>query len=166
MKITRAVFSALGALLLTASMSQAAIQVGSKIEPITLKDMDGKDVTIKFDKKVNVVSFWVSTCTLCKEELKTLNQLAEKYKDASFNVVSTDFGGPRIVNAVLKMTETQNKIPIVFDQSSEVATRKYGITRFPFLMFVNKEGQVIWYNDGWEADAAQRISSELEYRLK
>lgn len=168
MMIARMATTALGILLVSASLAQAApavkLQVGSKVTPFTLKDLDDNDHTVSFDKKINVISFWVSTCNLCKAELKTLNELADKYKDVGFTVVSTDFGGARMVKYVLEETQTVNKIPMLIDQTAKVATTQYGVTRFPFLVIVSKEGNVLWYNDGWEEDSASRIASEIEYR--
>lgn len=170
MKISRMAATALGVLLVSAALAQAApvakLQVGSKIEPFTLNNIDGQETTIKFDKKVNVISFWVSTCSLCKEELNVINELSEKYKDVGFTIVSTDFGGARIVKWVLEETKTETKVPILMDKTASIATKKYGITSFPFLVIVNKEGSVIWYTDGWVEDSAARIASEIEYRRK
>lgn len=166
MKLVRIAISTLGVLLMTSTLAHAMIKLGDKIEPFKLPDLEGKETQLAFDKKVNVLSFWVSTCSLCKEELKTINELQGVYKDVGFNVVSTDFGGARIVKWVLNETKTETKVPILIDTQSEIATKKYGIVRFPTLVIMDKDGVIKWYNDGWEADSATRIKAEIEFLLK
>lgn len=169
MKLVRMAATALGILLVSASLAQAApakLQIGSKVEPFSLYDLEGKETQVKFDKKVNVVSFWVSTCNLCKAELKAINELSEKFKDVAFTVVSTDFGGARMVNYVLQETQTVSKVPILMDKTATIATQKYGVTRFPFLVVVGAGGNIMWIHDGWEENSAAKITAEIEYRLK
>jgi len=160
----------LAVLLAGASFALAApAQIGSQVQSFTLEDIEGKPYKVEFKKKVNVVSFWVSSCSLCKEELRVLNALGEKFKDnkdLSINVVSTDFGGPRMVKIVLAETGAVVKVPIVFDSTLAVARDKFGVTSFPALFIVDNTGKVDFFLEGYQEDTEARITSEIDWRLK
>lgn len=167
MRIFRAIVG-LAVILMFAANAQALVKVGSMAAPFTLNGLDGKPVDVKFDKKVTVVSFWVSSCALCVNELGTLNQLAEKFngKDAQIVVVSTDFGGSAIVNIVIERTGLDIKAPIVFDEGMKISGAGFGATQFPVLFVVDKGGKISYLHEGWQDDSEARILSEIEYRLR
>lgn len=169
MKIARMIVVAAALLLVVAPVSQAAgVKLGTVVAPFTLQDIDGKDHTETYDNKVNIVTFWVSSCSLCKEELKILNGLVDKYKgeDLGITVVSTDFGGPRVVKWVLDSTNTEPKVPILFDSNMKVARDEFGTVSFPHLFLLDKGGKVVFYIEGFEEDSEDRLISEINFRLK
>jgi peroxiredoxin len=169
MKVLRIVLSVALMLMLAVTVSQAAPpQVGQVMEGFTLNDKDGNPVDIQFTKKATILSFWVSSCALCKQELAVLNKLGEEYKgkDLDIIVVSTDFGGPEIVEYVLRKTKTEAKVPILYDKGLLVSGGQFGVAQFPFLIVLDKEGKVTWYLDGWHEDTEARLRSEIAYRIK
>lgn len=170
MRMHKVVGPTLAVLLAGTSLAFAApAQIGTQMQPFTLEDIESKPMTIELNKKVNLVSFWVSSCSLCKEELRVLNALGEKYKgnkDIGITVVSTDFGGPRMVKIVLKESGGVVNVPIVFDKGLNVARDKFGVTSFPALFLLDKAGKIDFFMEGYQADSEARINSEIEWRLK
>jgi len=155
------------ALLAVPAVQADPLMIGTVAPTFTLLDMAGAEQEVNFDKKVNVISFWVSSCSLCKEELRILNELSEKYKGKDLNItlVSTDFGGARIVKAVMKQTQTEAKVPILFDKALKVARDQYGVSQFPFLYIVDGAGKVAFYMEGFQEDSEARLKHEIDFRL-
>lgn len=167
MKIFRAIVG-LAVILMFAANAQALVKIGSMAAPFTLNGLDAKPFEVKFDKKVTVLSFWVSSCSLCVKELGILNELSGeiKGKDAQIVVVSTDFGGPNVVNYVINATGLEVKVPIVFDENLKTARESFGASQFPVLFVIEKGGKISFIHEGWQEDSEARIKSEIEYRLR
>jgi cytochrome c biogenesis protein CcmG/thiol:disulfide interchange protein DsbE len=54
----------------------------------TLKDMNGKDVTLAtFKGRPLVINFWATWCGPCKEEIPAFVQLVDKYKSHKLTVL-------------------------------------------------------------------------------
>jgi len=168
MKVFRIVLSMALMVMLASTIVQAAPpKIGQTMEGFTLKDKDGKAVDVSFTKKATVLSFWVSSCSLCKQELAILNKIGEEgNKDLDIIVVSTDFGGPAIVEYVLKKTGVEAKVPILYDDGLKVSSGQFGVTQFPFLVVLDQTGKVTFYLEGWHDDTEDRLRSEIKYRTK
>ena len=63
--------------------------MGNTAPDFTLKDLNDNDVSLgDFKEKVILINFWATWCPPCKEEIPSLNQLYEKYKDKDFVLIS------------------------------------------------------------------------------
>ncbi|HLT23773.1 MAG TPA: TlpA disulfide reductase family protein, partial [Ignavibacteria bacterium] len=60
----------------------------------TLQDLDGNDVSLSklLEKGPVFLSFWATWCSPCKDEMKEMQKIYEKYKDQGFTylAVNTD----------------------------------------------------------------------------
>lgn len=66
-------------------------QTGTKVAEFTVKDKDGKDVTLaslRKGKKYLLIDFWASWCNPCRKEIPNLKTLYKQYADRGFDIVS------------------------------------------------------------------------------
>src|SRR5579862_3245668 len=72
-----------------ASLTKTDSKEESKPEPdLTLKDLDGKDVSLESLKgKVVLVNFWATWCEPCKIEIPELIELQQEYGPKGFTVL-------------------------------------------------------------------------------
>ena len=66
-------------------------KVGSAVAEFTVKDNDGKEVTLaslREGKKYVLIDFWASWCNPCRKEIPNLKNLYKLYGDKGFQIVS------------------------------------------------------------------------------
>lgn len=66
-------------------------EVGSAVAEFTVKDNDGKEVTLaslREGKKYVLIDFWASWCNPCRKEIPNLKNLYKLYGDKGFQIVS------------------------------------------------------------------------------
>jgi thiol-disulfide isomerase/thioredoxin len=94
------------------------------VPDLSLKDLDGKEVTLKdFRGKVVLVNFWATWCDPCRTEIPWLIELQKKYGDQGFVVlgVSMDDEGEKVVK------------PFVDKERFDVNGQKLGMN-YPILI--------------------------------
>src|ERR1700757_1184521 len=109
----------------TSSVSAAKMDgpVAGKSEPdLTLKDLDGKDVSLaQYRGRVVLVNFWATWCEPCKVEIPELIEMQQKYGAKGFTVlgVAMDDEGR---SAVAPFVENEK-----FDVAGRKSTMNYPI---------------------------------------
>ena len=95
MKVKSVIASILALILVSAAYGQS---LKSKTAPeFSLKDIDGEKVTLSdyFGGGPVYISFWATWCKPCREELKIIEGLYEKYSDRGFRVFAINTEGPK-----------------------------------------------------------------------
>ena len=72
------------------------LSIGVPPPEFSLPDETGQQVSLS-DLKGNVVlvNFWATTCPPCVQELPSLNQLSQLYKDKPFKILGINEDGPK-----------------------------------------------------------------------
>lgn len=142
----------------------AAVGVGKVPPPFTLKDVDGKDVSLTdFKGKVIYIDFWASWCTPCRAEMKeaapALHKKFEDNKDVVFLYISVDEN----TNAWKKAINDDKIIGIHLLSDNGAKGRLaqlFNIKGVPHYMIIDKEGKV------FDNDAPRPSESKTEGRIK
>ena len=118
---------------------------GTQAPDFTLKDIDGKEVSISdFKGKTVVLVFWASWCPDCRAEVPQLKQIA-----ASANPVTTVFvqvSFDRSLEA-LRSYAVDNALPgvLLFDPAGKKESKvgaAYHVKWIPSLYIINPDGKV------------------------
>src|SRR5271163_2236890 len=125
----------------------------NKPEPdLTLKDLDGKDVSLaQFKGKVLLVNFWATWCDPCRMEIPWLINMQAKYGPKGFTVlgVAMDEEGKSVVAPFVQKekfdvngTPTQMSYPILI--GNDAAGEKFGgLLGFPTSVLISRDGKQI-----------------------
>jgi thiol-disulfide isomerase/thioredoxin len=108
----------------TAPVPKLSTAAMKPVPDLALKDLDGKEVTLKdFRGKVVLVNFWATWCDPCRTEIPWLIELQKKYGDQGFVVlgVSMDDEGEKVVK------------PFVDKERFDVNGQKLGMN-YPILI--------------------------------
>lgn len=130
---------------------QKKVGVGNIIPFVTLKNVEGKQVSLEQVAAANeltVVDFWAFWCKPCRASFPHLKEVYNRYKDKGFAVysVSVDTTYKYWVDALNKeQLPWSNVIVDNPDQHNEL----YGIKAIPTCFLIDKKGKIIarWVGD-------------------
>ncbi|WP_435167577.1 TlpA family protein disulfide reductase [Paenibacillus glycanilyticus] len=126
-------------------------------DDFTLKDLDGKEVTLSGLKgKPVYINFWATWCKWCDKEMPALEKVYQDYKDKGLVVLSVDVGEEH--GEVAKyIAEKQYHFPVVLDSDKSV-TYAYGIKSIPVSILVNESGDVVFRRVGHMTEEEMRAA--------
>lgn len=108
----------------------------------TLNDMKGNKVSLG-DLKGNVIyiTFWATWCETCREEIKHLNALVERFRGKKFVVlaISTDL----FEETILRFLKKNPAHYIVLHDSDSKVARAYKAYSLPAAFIIDKRGRIV-----------------------
>lgn len=123
-----------------APQPQYGKEIGQALKPFDLKQVEGPNVTLEsLAGKNTVLIFMQSSCTQCRDEMKTVNAMYEQIK-GKVNVAAI---GVDIDPARLTQYKGAYKIqfPILLDPEFTVPT-SVGVRVTPATIVIDKEGKI------------------------
>src|SRR3954468_13260269 len=157
----------------SASMKASKKDAGGIVAPeITLKDLDGKDVSLaQYKGKVVLVNFWATWCDPCRVEIPWLIEMQQKYSARGFTVlgVAMDEEGRSVVAPFVNKerfdvngSKSLMNYPILI--GNDAAADKFGgLLGYPTSVLINRDGKQIKRITGLISyeEIAQGIESQL-----
>jgi cytochrome c biogenesis protein CcmG, thiol:disulfide interchange protein DsbE len=115
-------------------------RIGTAAPAFTVQDSDGKLALADFHGKVVVLNFWASWCAPCVEEMPSLVQLQQRFKDKGVTVVgvSIDVDGDAY-HKFLK--DYKIDFPTVRDPDQKTSSL-YGSFKWPETYIIDRDGMV------------------------
>ena len=115
-----------------------------------------------------LLNFWATWCEPCRNEMPTLQQLAEIYGPEQLLVLAINFKeGPRRINQYVQATGLS--LPVLLDAQGEIA-KQWGANVFPTTILIDAEGrprQRVRGEVDWTGrDAAALVEPLLSVRIK
>ena len=119
---------------------------------VTLKDLDGKDLSLsQYKGKVVLVNFWATWCEPCQVEIPWLIEMQQKYAAKGFTVlgIAMDEEGASVVTPWVQKerfdvngSKSQMNYPILI--GNDAAADKFGgLLGYPTSVLVSRDGKVI-----------------------
>jgi thiol-disulfide isomerase/thioredoxin len=122
------------------------------VPDVTLKDLDGKDLSLsQYKGKVVLVNFWATWCEPCQVEIPWLIEMQQKYAAKGFTVlgIAMDEEGAKVVTPWVKNerfdvngSKSQMNYPIVIGNDA-TADKFGGLLGYPTSILVTRDGKVI-----------------------
>ncbi len=109
----------------------------------SLTDMQGNEVTLsQFRGKVVLLNFWATWCPPCREEMPSMEQLHQRYKDQGLVLLAVNVEAEGY-QAVSRFLPGKNyTFPILLDTAAEVQN-SYKVFRFPETFVIDRNGTVV-----------------------
>lgn len=131
--------------------------IGEPIPTLTGKGFDGKPVTISPTGKPQLVMFVAHWCPHCQAEVPRIVTLAKKkaFKgiDVSTVATGTNPGYPNYPPSAWLRREHW-PFPVMVDSKLQTAAVAYGLSAYPFFVFVDAQGTVVGRASGEIAPSA------------
>ena len=142
---SRLIFPAflLGLLLLGACRGSVSPQLGRTAPAFTLPSLaDGSPVSLEqFRGKVVLLNFFATWCPACRAEMPFLQAAWEEVQDEGVAFLIIDIAEESEEMVAQFMKERGLTIPVVMNQTGDVATR-YNISTLPTTFIVDRQGVV------------------------
>jgi peroxiredoxin len=135
------------------SLSQTAIELINKlgggrpkktvkIIDAEIMNMNGKTSKLSdYNGKVIMLNLWATWCPPCREEMPSMQNLYNDFKNKNFTIVAVSQG--ENLNTVKKFLDKKNyTFPIFIDNKNEVA-KSYNTGSIPTTYLINKNGNLI-----------------------
>ena len=111
----------------------------------TLQDLEGNDVKLSklLEKGPVMISFWATWCSPCKEEMKKLFPVYEKYKDRGFTYLAINQDNQKSVSKVKSYINANGySFPVVLDPDKSVFESYSGVG-IPYSLLISKDKKPI-----------------------
>ncbi|MGB9463794.1 MAG: TlpA disulfide reductase family protein [Candidatus Acidiferrum sp.] len=119
---------------------------------LTLKDLDGKDVSLsEYKGKVVLVNFWATWCEPCRVEIPWLIEMQQKYADKGFVLlgIALDEEGKSVVAPFVakeRFDVNGQKLPMSYKiliGNDDAADKFGGLFGYPTSILISRDGKQI-----------------------
>lgn len=145
------------------------VEVGQVLREVPMQGLDGPSMMLSaFRGKPLIINVWASWCGPCRQEMGSLQRLAQRYGGKQFNVIgiSTDDYVDR-AELFLKVTRTSSFSNFI--DSKLMLEHMLGADRLPLTLLVDAQGRVLAKYYGaqeWDGPAAvSAISRAFRVRM-
>lgn len=121
--------------------------VGLLIPEVTGADFGGTEVSILRDGRVKVLMFFAHWCDVCRREVPSItNWLTGATLPEGVDLISVSSGvrSNRVNYPPSKWFASEGwPVPLIMDDAADSVGRAYGLTAYPYFIFVDADGRVV-----------------------
>ncbi len=139
----------------------------SQTSDFDLQDTDGNSVKLSslLVKGPVMLQFWATWCVPCKDEMKALNELWNKYKDSGFVYVAVSIDDNKSTAKVKPYIESKGyKFTVIFDTDLSVFNF-FGGENPPFSVLINKKGSILKTYTGYLQGDDSKVEQDIKTAL-
>ena len=146
-----------------APASAVSLVPGERAPNFSLKDLDGKRVTLdQFRGKTVVIAFWSTWCSRCEEELTFLRDQFGKRTDVAVLLVNQDGEKGVMLSKVRGLRDKLGiSFPILLDEGLKT-WEGYGINALPTSVVIDKTGSVTMIEANFYWASPEKLLSAVE----
>ena len=126
----------------------APLKPGDKAPGFSLKNLQGKTVTLKSltDKGHVMLVFWELECVYCYAHIKDFNSLQEKYRNKGFTIAGINFLGEYADDVGTYAKDNNVKYMLLADRLNNIdVAESYKVIGSPTIVLISPEGTVLSY---------------------
>lgn len=130
-------------------------------------DLDGNEIQLSklLEKGPVMISFWATWCSPCKEEMKKMQPIYEKYKDQGFTYLGINQDNQKSISKVKAFINSNNyTFPVVLDLDKKIFQDYLGIG-LPYSLIIDKNKKVIAKHLGYITGDEVKIEKEIKDAL-
>lgn len=122
------------------TVSDPEIAIGALAPDFTLKNLEGKEVSLSdYRGKIVLVNFWATTCGFCDKEMPDLNIIDKENDDVVVLAVDVMEKESKVKDYIAK---GGYGFEVVLDEKGDIA-RKYLVSGFPTTCVIDKDGILV-----------------------
>lgn len=129
----------------------------------SLDDINGNTVTLNdlLKKGPVMISFWALWCVPCKEEMKYMNDIYNKYKDSGFVYIGMNQDSPKSSAKVKSYIDSKGYDFIVLLDTDGHVFDNYGGQNLPYSVLINRKGDIVKTYSGYVSGDESKIEKDI-----
>ena len=108
--------------------------------------------------KVVLLDFWIKNCGPCIASVPHLNELQKKYANKNFEIISINSYDPK---QDVKRFCDKHKVGYSVTLNGKEIAKKYGVSAFPTMFVIDKEGKIIYAAAGYDETIEKKIEQSV-----
>ena len=129
--------------------------------PLALVDTRGVEHSLEqYRGKVVVVNFWATWCPPCVEELPSLENAWQRYRQQGLVVLAVSGEETDVVASFLERLPTDITFPVLIDSDMKTGNR-WQIRGLPTTVVVDRSGHLHWRAEGQLDFSASKVDEML-----
>lgn len=140
---------------------------GQYYSDFSKSDLDENDVKLSklLEKGPVMISFWATWCSPCKEEMKKMQPIYEKYKDQGFTYLAVNQDNQKSISKVKSFINANNyTFPVVLDLDKHIFEDYSGIG-LPYSLLIDKNKKIVAKHLGFITGDEVKIEQEIKDAL-
>ncbi len=129
-----------------------------------LRDLEGKNY--KLSENLNqgpiLINFWATWCLPCREEMKELKDVYEKFEDEGLQILAISIDDPKSLARVKSFIKSRNyPFKVLLDTNSEVM-QLFQAKNPPYTVLLNSEGIIFYTHSGYRKGDEKIVEEKIE----
>ncbi|MEO8210685.1 MAG: TlpA disulfide reductase family protein [bacterium] len=132
------------------------------------EDLDGNELKLStlLEKGPVMISFWATWCSPCKDEMKKMQPIYEKYKGQGFTYLAINQDNQKSISKVKSFINANGyTFPVVLDLDKHIFEDYLGVG-LPYSLIIDKNKNVIAKHLGYITGDEVKIEQEIKDALK
>lgn len=138
----------------------------TQIPDVMVKDLKGAEVNLSDyskDGKVTIITFWATWCKPCIAELDAMAELYDDWKEAyGVEIIAVSLDDQRTLNRLKPVVEAKEWEYTVLSDVNKDTQRAFNFQTPPYLVLVNKDGDIVYKHNGYLPGGEYEVEEELE----
>jgi len=158
------IFAGIGSVVwLSLPEAPASVRQGDRVIDFSLPDVQGTMQTLP-KGEVILLNFWATWCPPCLKEIPSMAKLHDKYASRGLKIIAVSVDHRR---EALTTFMQEHRMPFqVLHDADSVASRSYGVFRYPESFLINRDGTVLHHFVGEKDWMSRPITQIIEGMLK
>lgn len=134
----------------------------------TATDLEGNEVSLTklLEKGPVLIGFWATWCSPCKEEMKEMQKIYDKYKAQGFTYLALNQDNQKSLSKVKPYIESHNyTFPVAFDTDKKIYEGYSGRDDIPYSILIDKNKNIVAVHKGYLSGDEKKIEAEIKALL-